>query len=184
MLTLQGKHIFLRALEPEDLDTIYAIENDESLWHLGDTHVPFSKHTIKTHIEQAHLDIYETKQLRLAICLKTSSAVIGLVDLFDFDAYHERAGVGIMIVGKEDRRKGYATDALQVFIKYTQVHLKLHQVYANILASNLPSINLFEKLGFQIVGVKKQWRKTRFMIKTDDQPSLSYEDELMYQLLL
>ena len=29
MVTLKGEHVFLRALEPEDLDFVYQIENDE-----------------------------------------------------------------------------------------------------------------------------------------------------------
>ena len=32
MVTLKGEHIYLRALEPNDLDFIYAVENDMSLW--------------------------------------------------------------------------------------------------------------------------------------------------------
>jgi hypothetical protein len=31
----------LRALEPEDLDTLYRIENDNDLWNVGRDHVPY-----------------------------------------------------------------------------------------------------------------------------------------------
>ena len=34
MITLKGEHIYLRALEPEDLEFIHHIENDRS--YLGD----------------------------------------------------------------------------------------------------------------------------------------------------
>ena len=37
------KKIFLRALEPEDLDFLYEMENDESLWEVGSTNVPYSR---------------------------------------------------------------------------------------------------------------------------------------------
>ena len=37
MVTLKGKKVYLRALEPEDLDFIFQIENDESLWELSHT---------------------------------------------------------------------------------------------------------------------------------------------------
>ena len=33
MVTLKGEHIFLRALEPEDLDFIYEIENNQDICH-------------------------------------------------------------------------------------------------------------------------------------------------------
>ena len=35
--------IILRALEPEDLDVLYSIENDIELWSVGYTTVPYSR---------------------------------------------------------------------------------------------------------------------------------------------
>ena len=68
MLTLKGKTVYLRALEPEDLEFIYTIENDESIWEVSNTQTPYSKFLIKQYLQNAHQDIYEAKQLRLAIC--------------------------------------------------------------------------------------------------------------------
>ena len=50
MIRLKGNHIYLRALEPEDLDFIYAIENDEDLWELSNTQTPYSKYLIKQYL--------------------------------------------------------------------------------------------------------------------------------------
>ena len=36
-------YVELRAMEPEDLDTLYTIENDKSMWDVGTTNVPYSK---------------------------------------------------------------------------------------------------------------------------------------------
>ena len=58
----------LRALEPSDLDLIYDVENDKSLWKYSNISSPFSRHTLKKFIESSHLDIIEHKQLRLVIC--------------------------------------------------------------------------------------------------------------------
>ena len=46
MITLKGEHIYLRALEPEDLEFIHAIENDESVWEISSTITPYSKFLI------------------------------------------------------------------------------------------------------------------------------------------
>ena len=67
MVTLKGVNIFLRALEPEDLDFVYEIENDENIWELSHTQTPYSRFLIKQYLEEAHKDIYEAKQLRLVI---------------------------------------------------------------------------------------------------------------------
>jgi len=70
MITLKGDLIYLRALEPEDLDFIYEIENDEDIWQVSNTQTPYSRFLIRQYLENAHQDIYEAKQLRLAICKK------------------------------------------------------------------------------------------------------------------
>ncbi len=51
MKTLIGNSCYLRALEPEDLDFIYQIENDESLWEVSHTQTPYSKFLIKQYLE-------------------------------------------------------------------------------------------------------------------------------------
>ena len=40
---MNQKRIRLRALEPEDLDELYQIENDRRLWDVGLTNVPYSR---------------------------------------------------------------------------------------------------------------------------------------------
>jgi diamine N-acetyltransferase len=156
MLTLKGDHIFLRALEPEDLDCIYAIENDETIWEISNTITPYSKFVIKQYLENAHKDIFEVKQLRLVIC-NLKKEMLGLIDLFDFDIKHKRAGVGILVKEDSNRQQGYGKEALKLLISYANVHLNLHQLYCNISEENKASLSLFQKEGFEIIGLKKDW---------------------------
>ena len=99
-LTLKGDLVYLRALEPEDLDLVFEIENDEDLWELSTTLTPFSKFLLKQYLKNSHKDIYEAKQLRLVICKADNQEALGMIDLFDFDPKHRRAGVGIVIFDK------------------------------------------------------------------------------------
>ena len=156
MVTLKGKHIYLRALEPEDLDFVYKIENDTSLWKLSDTQTPYSKFLIKQYLENAQQDIYEAKQLRLAIC-NSKDETIGLIDVFDFDIKNKRAGIGILIQDEANRNKGFGKEALDLLTEYCFKTLHLHQVYANISEDNLASLKLFEANGFIKIGLKKDW---------------------------
>lgn len=156
MVTLQGENIYLRALEPEDLEFIFNIENDESLWELSNTQTPYSRFLIKQYLENAHQDIFEAKQLRLVIC-KTSNETIGLIDLFDFDFKNKRAGVGILIQSEEKRYQGYGKEALKLLVDYCFNQLHLHQLYCNISEDNNVSLALFESQGFQRVGLKNDW---------------------------
>lgn len=172
MLTLSGKHINLRPLEPEDLDFIYDIENNEDLWELSSTQTPYSRFLIQQYLENAHRDIYEVKQLRLVIESKEGES-LGLIDIFDFDPQHRRAAIGILIVDQENRGKGFGAEALQLLCNYAFERLKLHQVYANVAADNLKSQKLFTQRGFEKIGVKKDWNLVNG----------NYKDEFLYQLL-
>jgi len=170
---LSGKITRLRAIEPNDIDSIYSWENDSSIWQLSNTVAPFSKYVIKQFIENSHQDIFQLKQIRLMI-EKTDDKVIqtiGSIDLFDFEPMHKRAGVGILIANSTDRKKGYASDALDVLIKYSFYSLQLHQLYCNITEDNIDSLNLFQSKGFKLIGTKRDWlifpqgKKDEFMFQ-------------------
>ena len=172
MITLKGDTIYLRALEPEDLEFIHAIENDESIWEISNTQSPYSKFLIKQYLEHSQNDIFEVKQLRLVISSYKEES-LGLIDLFDFDFKNGRAGIGILVKALEDRKKGYGSEALQLLVNYSFAHLGLHQLYCNISEENEASIKLFEKQGFKKIGLKKEWNYV----------DGSYKNEYLFQLI-
>ena len=169
---IQGANIHLRALEPDDLAFLNRIENDTGLWQVGELHQPLSRFTLQAYLENAHQSIAEAGQMRLAIC-NHDQQLIGLVDLFDYEARHQRAGVGI-VIDRQFQQKGLAKAALQLLAAYAKDHLLLHQLHCHIQASNAKSIHVFESVGFVRVGVLKDWLRT-----TD-----GFEDVLQFQRLL
>jgi len=173
MKTLLGKKILLRALEPTDLDFLYQIENDESVWEVSNTTTPYSRFILSQYLENSHKDIYEVKQLRLVICRSENNKAIGCIDLFDFEPNHKRVGVGVLISSKKEKQKGYASEALELLCNYAFTHLNVHQVYANIPEDNIASIKLFEKKGFTKSGSKVDWIYSQG----------SFKNELHYQLI-
>ena len=155
MLNIKGGRIYLRALEPKDIDFLYKLENDPDIWEISGTVTPYSKHLLRLYLKDAHRDIYDTKQLRLCIC-ENKGGVIGLIELFNFDPVNHRAGIGVVII-EENRNKGIGAEALSLMMAYGFNKLNLRQLYANVLEDNKPSIYLFKKLGFKEVGVKLDW---------------------------
>jgi diamine N-acetyltransferase len=154
---LDHEHVSLRALEPEDLEVLYRWENDTSIWHLSGTLVPYSRFVLKHYLINAGKDIYENKQLRLIIEERRGQRPVGAIDLFDFDPYHRRAGTGILIAEKSDRKKGFARESLELLMNYTFGVLKLHQLWCNIAGGNTESMNLFRAAGFTLIGEKREW---------------------------
>ncbi|HUH51900.1 MAG TPA: GNAT family N-acetyltransferase [Flavobacterium sp.] len=173
-MNLKGTSIFLRALEPEDLDYLYEVENNMSIWELSSTQTPYSQFVLKQYIERSlSADIYGLRELRLVICTHLNHSPIGLIDLFDFDPKNKRAGIGIVISDSQNRGLGYASEALELLIDYSFEVLDLHQLHCDILSENTNSLMLFQKFGFKEIGNKKDWI-------FDGQ---NYKDELLYQLI-
>lgn len=154
-MILENNNLKLRSPELEDLDFLFDIENDTSLWHLSNTISPFSHFDLEQYILLADKDIFKTKQLRFIIEVNNSKAV-GIIDLFDFDPINKRAGVGIIIKDNE-KKKGFASDALELLFEYSVKKLGLHQLYCNIESSNTVSLKLFKKKNFVVAGEKKEW---------------------------
>ena len=122
--------IHLRAIEPEDLDVLYTIENDTKVWNVSTTNVPYSRYVLYDYVANAKNDIYADKQVRMMIEDEHHN-VVGIVDIINFDPKNMRAEVGIVI--KQDyRNKGYALATITRIKAYAANILHLHQLYACI----------------------------------------------------
>ncbi|MDL2262211.1 GNAT family N-acetyltransferase [Bacteroidales bacterium OttesenSCG-928-I21] len=156
---LENKTIYLRKVEPEDIDFLYSIENDPNIWFVSETKTPFSRWQIKEHIKNSAYDIYTIRELRLIIEITKTREQVGIVDLFDFDPFNLRAGIGI-VVSKKFQNQNIASEALETTINYCIKILKINQLWCNIDSENTRSINLFNtKFGFKHNGNLKSWKK-------------------------
>ena len=172
---LLGERIRLRAVEPRDVDFIYQMENDPTTWQVGNTIVPYSRFQIEQYVLASDHDLYAERQLRLMIeSLEPAGSrkVIGAIDLYDFDPHHQRAGIGILVIN-EEQKKGYATEALGLMIRYCFEVLNMHQLYCSIFPENHASIALFERSGFHRCGIYKEWRRS----------GDKWHDVIMFQLI-
>jgi len=174
-ISFRKGNVRLRALEPEDVAYLYQWENNPETWKVGNTLLPFSKFTLEQFIQNASLDIFQTRQVRWMIdrVEMQKNIPVGTIDLFDFDPLHKRAGIGLLISHPKDRRQQLASKALEILLDYCFHILQLHQVYCNIGEHNKPSIRFFTKYGFKTSGIKKDWKFVNGF----------WEDELMFQLL-
>ncbi|RZK14861.1 MAG: N-acetyltransferase [Hymenobacter sp.] len=146
----------LRALEPDDLEFLFALENDPDLWAASDVlPAPVSRHALREYLRHSTASLAEAGQMRLIISGENGQAV-GTLDLYDYSALHQRVGVGITVL-KNERRQGHAQKALTELLPYAREALRLHQLYCTVAEDNQASISLFEKTGFRRVGVRHQW---------------------------
>ena len=152
---MTNEPIKLRAMEPEDLDLLYRIENDPVLWNVGTTNVPYSRYVLHDYIANASGDIYTDRQVRLIIENRVGETV-GTIDITNFDAKNMRAEVGIVIVC-DYRRQGNALSALRQIADYALRVLHLHQLYAIISSDNEAALQLFQKAGYKEALQLNDW---------------------------
>lgn len=177
---LKGEKVTLREMRADDRDLIHNWENRAELDYLGDEHEPLSTEQIADFIERSSGDIYTDGQLRLMIdlndfpslrgkndrsnlpegdCRAALAMTIGCIDLFEFDQHNQRAGVGILIAENENRKNGYAKEALNLLTNYCFEVLNLRQLYCHIPVDNETSLRLFSTCGFEETGRCRDWVK-------------------------
>ena len=174
-MNIEGTICRLRALEPDDLDTMYRWENDTNIWRVSGTTAPFSRHSLMRLIDEQRFDIYATRQQRLVIETTDTPqpAMAGTVDLFEFDPQNLRAGVGIM-TAPEMRGRGYGADALKALEGYCRETLHLHQLWCEVSADNEASMRLFTAAGYEECSRRRDW------ILTPE----GWRDEILLQKIL
>ena len=146
----------LRAPEPEDLDVLFNMENDSSIWMVSGNAVPYSRYQIKKYIQQSQHDFYTDRQIRFMIVREKDNVVLGSVDLTDIDPYNGRAEVGIALLS-EYRGQGIASAALKIVLGYAKSVLHLRQLFCVVPADNDTSVKLFASSGFCESGRLQQW---------------------------
>lgn len=168
---LQKDGYRLRAPEPEDLDCMMQFENAPSLWEVSNATGPYSRFYLKQYIESNKNDLYADNQLRLMI-ESPEKEVVGIIDIFNFEPFHNRAEVGI-VIADHSRRLGIGLLALELLTKHCFDYLGIHQLYAFIDVTNEACRRLFQKGGFEECALLKDWMRT----------GKTYRDVVMVQRL-
>jgi diamine N-acetyltransferase len=170
---ITGKNILLRAPEPGDLELIYRWENDPEISVVSLSGMPVSAFAVEQFILNAAIDPFAQGQVRFMAERIKDKSVVGHADLFDINALHRRAGVGIML-DKPYRQQGYGEEILHLLAGWSIRNLALHQLWCTITLNNAASLKLFEKAGFEQTGSRKAWHWN----------GENWSDEVMMQKML
>ena len=167
----QNEILIIRAAEPQDAALIYQWENFLDVWGVSEIYTPYSLYQIEQFL-LGNNDLFANRQMRFIIEKKEDNTEIGCIDIYDFDPIHLRAGIGILLQ-KEYRKLGFASEALKLMVEYCFDILMLKQIYCLIDVLNTDSQNLFKKIGFEQCGYRKEWIRTPH----------GFIDELEFQLI-
>ncbi len=152
----------ITAIEPEDLELVYAVENDPSNWCVSNVSVPYSRYALRDYLINNSHDIYADGQVRFAIKttpddgICTTETSVGLIDLFNFKPLHQRAEIGYAIL-RQYQSHGLATEAVRRIITYARLTLHLHTLYAIVPHDNPASMAVLQKCHFTPAAQLKDW---------------------------
>jgi len=157
---IETERLILRDLENSDAAELAEQGNEKEInyfvWYIPH---PFREQDAKKLIENRRKDYRKKRSIyELAIILKESGKLIGLVSLYNLDKENNRAKIGYWL-GRDYRGKGYASETVKKMIEFGFKELNLNKLSAKALLENEKSNRLLEKLGFRMVGIKKKDKK-------------------------
>lgn len=100
--------------------------------------------------------IKDSKNIRLAVCLKENNLHIGNVYITDINLQN-RSGISHVLIGNRNYwGKGYATEAYHLLLDYAFKERNFHRIVAHVLEDNIASIKLHLKCGYKQEGILRQ----------------------------
>lgn len=144
--------IKLRYPEQHDAEWMLHQENTPAAREYADYEADFSLEDVKNFIDLNRTGADPT-QARLLI--EADGQPAGLIDLTGISKRNGHADIGIY-VSEEFRDKGVGVDALREAIHIAAM-MGISHIKALISSTNKVSVNVFEKVGFEKIGVLPGW---------------------------
>lgn len=149
-----AEKVELRAVEPGDVDALFALERVEDVRRVSWGECPVSRQLIWEYVSNYTADICRDRQIRL-VAVDAKGAFIGAVDVTDYDPVNRRAMLGIALF-PECRGRGLGRATMDKAIDFCR-RLNLRQLAAMVAIDNEPSMRLFASAGFERAGTLKKW---------------------------
>ena len=161
-MNIAGRTVLLRAIEIEDLPVLHRWSNDPEVQNsLGGWHFPLSKAALQRWVEHFRHDGADQR----FIVDGAEAGPVGLVTLTSINWKDRNAFHGLLIGERDQRRKGFAADALFTIMRYAFEELGLQRLDTTIVEYNNASLALHvNKCGWREEGRKKEavFRQNRF----------------------
>lgn len=147
----QGERVRLRGIEPEDGDTFVNWDlNSETARVLDYVWPPRSIAATRDWARKMALQEIKDDQIYCMIEDRQGTAV-GLISSHSINRRIGSFAYGLSI-SEEYRGRGYASEAVVLFLRYFFEELRYQKVTISVYEFNPASIALHEKLGFQLEG--------------------------------
>ncbi|NOX58112.1 MAG: GNAT family N-acetyltransferase [Planctomycetes bacterium] len=148
-----GQHLYFRAIEPADADTIIAWRNDPEQWRTLGEISPLNRIREIEFIEK----LYKPgEDIVLGIALRKDDRFVGMCGLHAIQPIAHSATFGILIGETTDQGKGYGTEATQLMVRYGFEELNLNRIELCVFAKNKMGHNVYKRAGFKDEGLMRE----------------------------
>ena len=151
MIKLQGKDIYLAALEREHVKQLWQNEEYDFKNPTQPLKIGYSIESSADYYEDIQKRRKDDSFVQLGIFLNDGT-LLGDVALQDIDSFSRSCTVGMGISKMKDRNRGYGKQTLELIISHAFYQIGLERVSADTWEVNISAQNALEKLGFTLEG--------------------------------
>ncbi len=153
---LRGPDVYLAAITESDLPVMTGWYQDVTFLRLLDARVAAPRSLNQLREEKEQLQKSGTDFV-FGVHLVAGGELIGLVEIDEILWTHRVGGLAVAIGRSEHRGHGYGTQACRLALDFAFDELNLHRITVTVFSYNTASRRLFERLGFQLEGVYREF---------------------------
>ncbi|MCO4784269.1 MAG: GNAT family N-acetyltransferase [Candidatus Cloacimonetes bacterium] len=140
--TIYGKRIKLRKLCHADAQDIFNNIHDNEVSKNTPLKLPYNYEDCIAYIDRSTLN---PAHKEFGIQHYDSKEIIGVISIYNYTSKLPFIGYWLT---KKFRKLGYAQESLELLIKYCNIQLRLKKIEATVFDTNLASIELLKRNGF------------------------------------
>ncbi|MFZ5352100.1 MAG: GNAT family N-acetyltransferase [Bacillota bacterium] len=150
---LKGKKVILRTIRESDLDEFFSLDTDISERGEYDAYFIHSEPRFKSDFRETG---FWKEDFGTMLVTSIDGRTLGIISYFKGLKYAEGFEIGYKIFKREDRGKGYMTEALKLFTSFMFANRPIARMSVNMLTENIASRKLAEKCGYKHEGIMRK----------------------------
>ncbi len=145
-----GNNIKIRAIKEKDLDDLFSSLGD---FESKGQFLPIEIQSEVNFRKEYEVNGFITEKASRYVLVSNTDEVIGLIWAFMSVPYFDALEIGYQIFDEKNRNKGYATEAVNVFVNHLFESKQLNRIEIRIAVGNLASEKIAQKNGFTMRGL-------------------------------
>lgn len=156
---LRGEQVVLTGIDEDDLATLLPWHNDIDYGRYLSRGTPsfVTEKDLRGWMLEGDDARYTVYPRPMGIRLIGDKTLIGVCGYKEVQWYANHTMLWMGIGNRDERGKGYGTDALKIMLRYAFREMNMNRVALEVADFNAPARRSYEKCGFQLEGTLRQY---------------------------